>query len=179
MDVLDVEYSEYFLEKLIYFPGSRVIFGELTSFLISMDRYQLYAFHNRNYSNYSSTFINRTSEMLSKKGILSKTIINMIFPNLVQISEQMISSFSYKKEYINPKAIRKPSTGFGFISNNSSLILYSIPFYIIFSLCLYIIFRLTFNYKFSVLLRKYCFGGTILLMLCEGNLEQYSFYCFG
>lgn len=83
MDVLDIEYSVYFLQSIISFPGSRIILGELANFLISLDRYQLYAFHNRKYSNYSSTFINRTSDLLNKKGLFSKTILNFLFPQLV------------------------------------------------------------------------------------------------
>lgn len=83
MDALDFEYSQYFLEEIVSFPGSRVILGELVGFLVSLDRFQLYAYHNRIYSNYSSTFINKTSDLLNRKGMLSKTILNMLFPRLV------------------------------------------------------------------------------------------------
>jgi hypothetical protein len=35
---------------------------------------------------------------------------------------------------------------------------------------------MTINDKVSVLLRKYCFLGIILLMLCDGNIEQFTFF---
>ena len=43
----------------------------------------------------------------------------------------------------------------------------------------YVIFRLTFRFRVSLIFRKYCFFGIMLLMICEGNIEQYAFFCLG
>jgi hypothetical protein len=51
-----------------------------------------------------------------------------------------------------------------------------VPFFLLFIFCLYICFRITINYRVSLLLRKYCFLGIILLMPIEGNIEQYTFF---
>lgn len=39
-----------------------------------------------------------------------------------------------------------------------------------------LIFHLTRKYRFSVILRKYCFAGILFLLIFEGNLEEFVFY---
>jgi hypothetical protein len=56
------------LTTIISIPGSRVILGELVNIFVSFDRFQLYAYHNRAYNNYTATFINGLCEMMNKKG---------------------------------------------------------------------------------------------------------------
>jgi hypothetical protein len=36
-----------------------------------------------------------------------------------------------------------------------------------------------FHWRYSVVLRKYCFGATLVWMYFDGNLEQLTFYFFG
>lgn len=50
-----------------------------------------------------------------------------------------------------------------------------IPIALIIFFILSILFRLTFSNKYSKILRKYSFFSLILLMLFEGNIEQFSF----
>ena len=40
------------------------------------------------------------------------------------------------------------------------------------------VFRLLFNYRLSKYIRKYSFSGMLLLIIYEGNVEQFSFYFF-
>lgn len=41
-----------------------------------------------------------------------------------------------------------------------------------------IIFKLLFNYRVSLLLRKYSFYGTLLFIIYEGNVESFAFFFF-
>lgn len=41
-----------------------------------------------------------------------------------------------------------------------------------------IIFKLLFNYRVSLILRKYSFYGTLLFIIYEGNIESFAFFFF-
>ena len=41
-----------------------------------------------------------------------------------------------------------------------------------------ILFKMLFNYRISKYIRKYSFYGILLLIVYEGNIEQFSFYFF-
>ena len=60
------------------------------------------------------------------------------------------------------------------------MVAYSIPYFVLITAFLYTLFSITYKFKISKVFRKYSFYGSIfLLMVCEGNIEQFSFYVFG
>ena len=67
----------------------------------------------------------------------------------------------------------------GFIENNVNIIFYSLPFFVILKIIFYSLFRFSYNVKISKIFRKYSMKGIILLMIFDGNIEQFSFYLVG
>ena len=46
-------------------------------------------------------------------------------------------------------------------------------------MCFYLAFNLTFHWKISKIFRKYSFFGILIIMVMEGNIEQFTFYLLG
>lgn len=67
----------------------------------------------------------------------------------------------------------------GFYANNLDFFYYELPFVLLIHLIFALLFKLLFNYRVSLLLRKYSFYGTMLFIVYEGNVEIFSFYFFG
>lgn len=57
-----------------------------------------------------------------------------------------------------------------------NLFVYSIPISLFIYLIFLLAFRLSFRWKFSRIFRKYFFTGILLLMISEGNIQQFIFY---
>lgn len=64
--------------------------------------------------------------------------------------------------------------------NNINLMVYSIPYFAVSLAIFYVLFRITFQYRVSRVFRRFTFACiAFILLVCEGNIEQYSFYVFG
>jgi hypothetical protein len=92
--------------------------------------------------------------------------------------QSALDSIDYKKPYSTPLFLSKNSKGIGFFANNLDFFFYELPGIIIAYILLSLIFRALFNYRVSKYLRKYSFYGTMLFVIYEGNIEQFSFYFF-
>lgn len=154
-------------KSVIAFPGGRFLLGELMNAFVSLDRLQLYYYHNRNYSHYVNLLLKNVATLLEMKGDLALNAENALFGQTLQSAQDYISTLDYKYSYINYESIAKSSNGYGFISNNINLVVYSLPYFVATLTIFYIFFRLTFQNRFSRIFRKYSFVTTsLLLMLC-------------
>lgn len=58
--------------------------------------------------------------------------------------------------------------------------IYTIPLNIFYCILLFLFFHLIYNYKISILIRRfYFFTAALFQMLLEGNIAYFSFICFG
>lgn len=84
----------------------------------------------------------------------------------------------HRRNYSSASFSEKNELGEGFWSNNFDFFYYQMPVLLIIYLCLTILFKMLFNYRLSLLFRKYSFYGLLLVIVYEGNMEQFSFYFF-
>jgi hypothetical protein len=80
--------------------------------------------------------------------------------------------------YTAADILSKNPNGLSFFSNNLDFFFYELPGSILIYLILSLIFKMLFNYRVSIFLRKYSLYGLILMVIYEGNVEQFSFYFF-
>ena len=66
----------------------------------------------------------------------------------------------------------------GFFANNLEFFFYELPLIFLTYTILLLIFRALFNYRISKYVRKYAFYGILLLIIYEGNVEQFTFFFF-
>lgn len=85
----------------------------------------------------------------------------------------MINSGKYKDPYY------KLGAGFGFISQNANVVLYSLPYLVATLGLLRLCFWYFSNRSFGAQLRRYCFAGTFVLMYFAGNVEQFVYFLLG
>lgn len=72
----------------------------------------------------------------------------------------------------------KNPNGIGFFANNLEFFFYELPGILLIYVVLSFVFRALFNYRISKFIRKYSFYGILLLIVYEGNIEQFTFYFF-
>lgn len=59
---------------VVSIPGSRVFLGQTINIFVSLDRMQLYYYHNRNYSHYTNIFLKGISDLMNSKGEMALKI---------------------------------------------------------------------------------------------------------
>lgn len=143
---------------------------------VNLDRYQFYYYHNRNYSINSLIFLRGITLLLKQKGglvvsLLSNTEYNATISNF-------LSSLDYKQAYSNPSYLLKDEDGTGFITNNAIQVLLNLPIYLMMLLLAKLAYALVKNSYIRRLLLKYTMAIIVLLMVIQGNVEQYSYYMF-
>lgn len=62
------------LNSICSVPGYRVIFGQLMNFLVNLDRFELYSYHNRTYSYHWTIFLNTVYNLKQLQGTLLGSI---------------------------------------------------------------------------------------------------------
>ena len=82
----------------------------------------------------------------------------------------------YKTVYTNKFLLSLNNQGFGFIANNLNYFVFQMPILMLIHFLFAMLFKLTSKYKVSILFRKYSFKALFLLLLFEGNIEQFTFY---
>ena len=150
--------------------------AELMNVFVNLDRYQFYYFHARNYSRNSIIFLNGITTLMNYKGSMFSLLLqNTTFE---QGLNEFILSLDYKYSYTDTAYLHKNNASFGFISNNSTQILVNLPIYIGLLIIANIGYILLRRYKVTVNLKKYTLYAIFVLMIIEGNTEQYAFYIF-
>ncbi len=68
---------------------------------------QLYYYHNRRYSYYTTVFFRTVSSLLGTKNELSLTTGKLIVPLTTSALENFIAALDYKKNYINTNMLSR------------------------------------------------------------------------
>jgi hypothetical protein len=68
--------------------------------------------------------------------------------------------------------------GNGFFANNLDYLYFTLPSIIVIYLLLHLLFKVSSQFRISKLFRKYSFLGIFLVIVFEGNVEQFTFYFF-
>ena len=92
--------------------------------------------------------------------------------------ENALLSIDLKKNYTDSFMYERNPNGLGFFANNLDFFFYELPFIFLTYLLFSLLFRLLFNFRVSKYFRKYAFYGLFLLILYEGNVEQFAFFFF-
>jgi hypothetical protein len=165
-------------------PGNRIFVYTLMNFLSTFDRLQFYYYHKQNLSYYSYILLSNVNSLALEKGDLPQSLIeswsssSSICASIAALYDQLIRLVDYKKDYSDSSLLEKNSLGIGFWANNLDFFYYQMPVLLLIYLLLSLTFRLLFNYRVSLLFRKYSFYGLLILIVYEGNMEQFSFYFF-
>ena len=89
-----------------------------------------------------------------------------------------MEALDQKKNYTNNFTLSRNPNGLGFYANNLDFFFYELPVMFLVQLLLLFLFYRLFNYRISKYFRKYSFYGIFMLMVYEGNVEQFAFYFF-
>jgi hypothetical protein len=136
------------------------------SFFVNFDRLQLYYFHNRNYSQYSIVLLNDINILNGLKGLLFKSIIRLVNPNITNSIDSFFFSLDYKYKYTHSKIMeRNADNGGGFVNNCYSFFVYTLPGSIITYLVFLVFFKLVRKQPASRLIRKFSFLGILIVMV--------------
>lgn len=90
----------------------------------------------------------------------------------------LIGALDQKYNYTSSDFLEKNPNGIGFYANNLDFFFFELPFILAIHFLLNIIFKILFNYRVSLILRKYSLYGTLLFIIYEGNVEHFAFYFF-
>lgn len=72
--------SNAIVANIIAFPGIRGILGELLNMCVSLDRFQLYLYHNRTYAYHALLLLQNVNSLLALKGSLARNALNTLAP---------------------------------------------------------------------------------------------------
>lgn len=163
-------------------PGSRIFVYTFMNFLSTFDRLQFYYFHRQNLSYYSYILLSNVNTLAQDRGnILQGWVEDCSFPfcaSIISSYSSLVETLNYKQNYTVSSFIEKNNLGEGFWVNNIDFFYFEMPVMLVMYLCLCLLFKLLFNYRISLLFRKYSFCGLLLVIFYEGNMEQFSFYFF-
>jgi len=165
-------------------PSFNVLASKYVMIFANFNKFQLYIFHNRTYSESSLAFIKKVNEIQTLEMIsiidTAKSIGINIEKDINRIKEIMNFAGFYK-DSIEMKKVYERMDYFmdGFFENELEYLVYKTAFIcVIFAVCK-ILFHLLYNYPVSIFFRKYYFYGTLLLLIFDGSLEEMSFFLSG
>ena len=112
------------------------------------------------------------------------SLIDMRWEKERKIASDYSSGLSFKNNYssqLNMTLVKTRLKDYqdGFIANQADFFLYSIPSTIIIFLLLKIAYKITKKYPLKFMFQKFDLFGTFVIMLTEGNIEQFTFYLIG
>lgn len=90
----------------------------------------------------------------------------------------MVSSLDQKAKYSESEFTKRNKKGEGFIANNLATVIYAPPFLLLMQLLLAFVAFILSKCALGLQFRKYCLGATYLILVCEGNIEQFTFFMF-
>lgn len=163
-------------------PGNRIFLSTLMNFLITFDRLQLYYFHHHQLSYYSNILLANINTLELEQGDLPQNFFqscNDAYPICEIINNgynNLLDALDRKQVYSGDFFLSRNSNGIGFFANNLDFFYYKVPVLFVGYLLLSLMFKVLFNYRLSRYFRKYSFYGIILLIIYEGNIEQFTFY---
>ena len=137
---------------------------------VNLDRYQFYFYHSRNYSRNALIFLKGIITLMDYKGSMCL--------NLMQNTSFERSLNNFILLYTDSAYLAKKNSSFGFIINNSTQLLTNLPIYIILILLANLFYRLLKRFKVAINFKKYTLYAIFVLIIIEGNSEQYAFYLF-
>lgn len=143
---------------------------------VNLDRYQFYFYHSRNYSRNSLIFLKGIITLMDYKGSMCLNLIQNT--SLERSLNNFIASLDYKSQYTDSAYLAKKNSSFGFIINNSTQLLTNLPIYVILILLANLFYRLLKRFKVAINFKKYTLYAIFVLIIIEGNSEQYAFYLF-
>jgi hypothetical protein len=85
---------------------------------VSLDRFQLYLYHNRTYAYHALLLLENINNLLSLKGSLAHTALSALAPSFLAHCESFAYSLAFKDSYASLLIAREPFSGFGFVANN-------------------------------------------------------------
>ena len=172
-----------FTSSLNLVPGSRIFTYTLTNFMTAFDRLQFYYFHKQNLSYYSEVMLSNVNALAVDRGSALQKLLeycNSTGPclSINSVYEQLHQDLNLERNYTSPEFLERNPNGIGFFANNLEFFFFELPGIILIYIVLALLFRLIFHYEVSKFIRKYSLYGLILLVIFEGNVEQFSFYFF-
>lgn len=154
------------------------------NFFSTFDRLQLYYFHRHNLSQNAFILLSTIQNFQMQQGYIAQSLFQQfendssVCSSINGLYDSLFKSFDNQYAYSDAHFLSRNPNGVGFFSNNLDFFFYKLPTLLLIYLGLYLAFRAFFNLRVSVYLRKYSFPAILLLMIYEGNMEQFSFYFF-
>jgi hypothetical protein len=142
--------------------------------MINIDRYQLYAYHHRNYSYNAQRLLQKIGTLQNQKGMLFRQKIKDSFTNYAATLKNIFERVRLKAEYFDYHYLEDEDLN----SFLRDFLTFSFPIVVVIYCTLHCLFRLVRNWAVSRILREFAFSATLLLALSEGTLEEVTFHCF-
>ena len=154
------------------------------NFLLAFDRLQLYYFHRHNLSFYATLLLSSANALEFQEGSLVQNFFqsceadSVVCRSVNGLYNSLLAAVEHKAAYSDAEFLGRNENGVGFFANMLDYFFYELPSSLLMCLVLTLLFRLLFHHRFSLYLRQYSLVGVFLIIVCEGNVEQFSFYFF-
>ena len=68
---------------------------------VNLDRFELYIFHDRNYSDYSLSFIKKINYLKNMEDQMIKEFYNLVWPNLTVYVDNQVKKLAFKNQHFD------------------------------------------------------------------------------